>query len=99
MLKPFAYILIALSFTGVACSDTVDPITNHFDCHDVCERYKDCFKADYDVDACQDKCESDASNSDTKQNRLDDCSDCLGDSDSCVEDVATCSTSCGAFVP
>ncbi|MEO6601961.1 MAG: hypothetical protein ABIQ16_18930 [Polyangiaceae bacterium] len=97
MLKsiPLTFVLLALS--GVGCS-AADPITNKFDCKDVCQRYADCFDHNYDVDACNSRCQSDASNSDDKQNKLDDCHDCIGDASSCVADFAECSSSCGTFV-
>ena len=98
MFKPFAYLFVALSLTGVACS-AADPITNKFDCKDVCQRYADCFKHDYDVDSCKNRCESDASKSDSKQSKLDACHDCIGEQSSCVADIASCSDSCSAFVP
>lgn len=97
MLKSFAFFCLFLSVTGVACS-AADPITNKWDCHDVCKRYADCFNSDYDVDACKDRCESAASNSDDKQNKLDDCHDCIGENDSCVDDIAECSSSCSTFI-
>lgn len=97
MFKSFAFVCLFLSLTGVACS-AADPITNKWDCRDVCQRYADCFDSSYDVDACKDRCESDASNSDDKQNKLDDCHDCIGDHDSCVDDISHCSSSCGTFI-
>jgi len=97
MLKCFWIVCLALCLTGVACS-AADPITNKWDCHDVCQRYADCLDSDYDVSACKDRCESDASNSDAKQNKLDDCHDCIGENDSCVDDLASCSSSCGTFI-
>jgi len=98
MFKSFAFVCLAFALTGVACS-AADPITNKWDCHDICQRYAGCFDSHYDVDACKDRCESDASNSDAKQKKLDDCHDCIGANDSCVDDIAKCSTSCGTFVP
>jgi hypothetical protein len=97
MLKtlPLAFMLLALS--GVACS-AADPITNKFDCKDVCQRYADCFNPDYDVSGCDSRCQSDASNSDDKQQKLDDCHDCIGSKDSCVKDFTSCSSSCGTFI-
>ena len=97
MIKSFAFVCLALSLTGVACS-AADPITNKWDCHAVCQRYADCVNSNYDVNACKDRCESDASNSDAKQNKLDDCHDCIGENDSCVDDIANCSSSCGTFI-
>jgi len=87
-----------LSFLSAAACSAADPITNKFDCKDVCQRYADCFDHDYDVDACDNRCQSDASNSDDKQQKLDDCHDCIGSNDSCASDFAKCSTSCGTFI-
>jgi len=98
MIKSVSLALIALSLAGVACS-AADPITNKFDCQGVCQRYSDCLDPDYDVGKCRDRCESDASNSDQKQEKLDDCHDCIGDQDKCVNDILQCTASCGAFVP
>jgi hypothetical protein len=97
MWKSFSFVCLVLSLTGVACS-AADPITNKWDCHDVCQRYATCLNSDYDVDACKDRCENAAGNSDDKQNKLDDCHDCIGDNDSCVDDIAKCSSSCGTFI-
>ena len=97
MIKSFSFVCLFLSLTGVACS-AADPITNKWDCHDVCQRYADCLDSDYDVGACKDRCENAAANSDEKQNKLDDCHDCIGEKDSCVDDLASCSSSCGTFI-
>ena len=99
MFKSLFLTFTVLSLSAVGCS-AADPITNKFDCHDVCQRYSDCFPdLSYDVDACKSRCESDASNSDLKQAKLDDCHDCIGANSSCVKDIANCASSCGAFVP
>ncbi|HET7541455.1 MAG TPA: hypothetical protein VFK05_16380 [Polyangiaceae bacterium] len=99
MIKPVSLLVLlsSLSLVGVACS-AADPITNKWDCHAVCQRYADCFDSNYDVNACKDRCESSASNSDAKQQKLDDCHDCIGEHDSCVDDIAHCSSSCGTFI-
>lgn len=98
MIKSLSLGFIAFALSGIACS-AADPVTNKFDCQDVCQRYSDCFDHDYDVEACRHRCESDASNSDAKQSKLDACHDCIGDQSSCVADIAKCTDSCGAFVP
>jgi hypothetical protein len=54
--------------------------------------------SDYDVGACKDRCENAAAKSDEKQNKLDDCHDCIGEKDSCVAELASCSSSCGTFI-
>ncbi len=98
MIKSFSFLFVALSLTGVACS-AADPITNKFDCKDICQQYADCFDSKYQVDDCKSRCESEASDSDAKQAKLDACHDCIGDHTSCVADIANCSDSCSAFVP
>jgi hypothetical protein len=86
--------LALFGLLGVGCSS----VENKFSCHDVCQRYSTCFDSSYDVSGCTSKCEADADNSSDKQNKLDDCHDCIGDK-SCVSDIASCSSSCGTFVP
>ena len=98
MFKSLPLALLLASMVAGACS-AADPITNKFDCNDVCQRYADCFNHSYDVGACRSRCESDASNSDAKQRKLDDCHDCIGSASSCVADIADCAPSCGNFVP
>jgi hypothetical protein len=83
---------------GSACSDATDPIKNKIDCHSVCNRYKDCFDDGYDVDACEDKCENDAEDSDARQNKLDSCDDCIDDK-SCSSATFGCATQCAGIVP
>ena len=97
MMRSYSFVLVVLALGGVACS-AADPITNKWDCHDVCQRYADCVNDNYDVSACQDRCEHDASASDKKQNKLNDCHDCIGENSSCVSDIASCTSSCGTFI-
>jgi hypothetical protein len=97
IIKPLSFVCLLLSLSGVACS-AADPITNKWDCHDVCQRYADCLDSAYDVGACKNRCENAAANSDDKQNKLNDCHDCIGDHDSCVDDIGHCSPSCGTFI-
>jgi hypothetical protein len=87
----------ALTLSGIGCS-SADAIKNNFTCHDVCQRYADCFNANYDVSGCEDRCKNTADDSNTKQGLLDDCHACIGDK-SCVGDIASCSSTCGNFVP
>jgi hypothetical protein len=94
----FASVLCFALGLSVTCCSSADAITNNFTCHDVCQRYADCFNSSYDVDGCETKCKDMADDSNTKQGKLDDCHDCIGDK-SCVADIASCSSTCGTFVP
>jgi hypothetical protein len=92
-----SFFSLGLALVIAGCS-SADPITNHFTCKDVCQTYADCFDSKYDVDNCKSKCEDKASNDTEHQDKLDECHACIKDK-SCVADLATCSGSCGAFVP
>jgi hypothetical protein len=93
----FTFGLAAVSVVG--CSDTVDDVKDEIDCRQVCSRYKDCRSdSDYDVDACQDRCESDADSSEARRNKLRACDDCIDDK-TCTEATFTCLTECAGIVP
>jgi len=82
----------------VGCSDTVDEVKDEIDCHQVCARYADCFNSDYDVDACQDRCENTADDNETRRNKLRACDDCIDDK-SCTSATFNCATECAGIVP
>ena len=69
-----------------------------FDCQSVCQKYKDCYKSDYNVGECLDTCRAKAANDDTWQDKADDCATCIGDK-SCVGATFSCATECGGIVP
>ena len=81
----------------VGCSDTVDEVKDQVDCHQVCNRYADCFDHDYDVDACEDKCESDADKGQARQDKLRACENCMDDK-SCAGSFV-CADECVGIVP
>ena len=80
------------------CGDTVDEITNTIDCHQVCQRYADCFKSDYDVDGCTDKCENNADDDGERQRKLKMCDSCIDDR-SCTDATFNCADDCLGIVP
>lgn len=86
-----------LGSVALGCS-AADSVTNHFTCNDVCQTYADCFDSNYDVGECKNRCEDKANDSNRKQDSLDECHACIKDK-SCVADIASCSGSCGNFVP
>lgn len=91
-----ALVPLAASING--CSDTVDEVTNSITCGEVCERYADCFDADYDVDGCTDRCESRAMNDEDRERRLEMCETCIDDR-SCSEATFDCTDDCLGIVP
>ena len=68
-----------------------------FDCHQVCDRYKTCFNASYDVGACSDRCRTASANDPSYRNKADQCESCIGDK-SCIA-TFTCAAECGSIVP
>lgn len=100
MQKPLKLLLVAALVVALApaCSSTVDEVTNTIDCRSVCQRYADCFNADYDVDGCTDKCQNSADSSDERQRKLKLCSDCI-DERSCSSATFNCADNCIGIVP
>ncbi len=87
--------LAPVAFLG--CS-TVDDIGNSIDCHQVCKRYADCFKSDYDVDGCTDKCENSVDNDTERERKLKACDSCIDDR-SCTDATFNCADECIGIVP
>jgi hypothetical protein len=93
------FALCGLSLVAVvACGDDADEITNTITCGDVCQRYADCFDDDYDVEACTDRCEDDATPDEEKEAELEECDACIEDQ-SCTGALVECTAECAQFVP
>lgn len=84
-------------FIALGC-DAADEIEAEIDCQSVCDRYAECLDADYDVSACQDRCEDDVDTGDLSQGDLDDCENCIEER-SCANATFACATECGSIVP
>jgi hypothetical protein len=81
-----------------ACSSTGNAITDTIDCHQVCQRYADCFNTSYDVSGCTNRCESKATDSGASMDDLKSCDSCIGDK-SCLTATFSCTTECAGIVP
>ncbi len=90
-LRNFIFAGIAL---GLAACNPVETIDRAVDCNDLCNRYKDCFDVDYDVDSCRDRCDEMATNDPMLANN---CDACL-DGHSCVG-AFTCAGECSGLLP
>jgi hypothetical protein len=75
----------------------VDEVENTLTCRQVCDRYKECFDSDYDVDECADSCEEEASADEDEDRRLERCDSCIDDR-SCSEAVFNCATDCAGVI-
>ncbi len=88
---------LVLGLSAASCGDEVDKIDNKITCSSVCNRYKDCFDSDYDVEQCTDTCEAEANNDNDKEQRLEDCDDCI-DGESCSGAAFGCATECTGII-
>ena len=87
-------VTVGLALPVVACN----AIDNAIDCNTVCSRYRDCYKADYDVSACASRCRDDASKDSNYQTKADKCDTCIGPK-SCIAATFQCAIECGSIVP
>jgi hypothetical protein len=88
---------LAILAIGLSGCKEADKVENKITCADVCNRYKDCFNSDYNVDNCKNSCESEANNSDDKDRRLEQCNDCI-DGQSCTAAAFGCATECAGII-
>ena len=92
----FAFLFLGAFALGSSVScDSVDAA---FDCSAVCGRYRDCYDASYDVDACESRCRTSSANDPNVRNDANACEACIGDM-SCLSATFNCAGSCGAIVP
>lgn len=87
--------IIATASTLVDGCGAADEI---FDCQSVCERYRDCFKSDYDVDGCRQRCRNASENDPSVRQDADQCQACIDDK-SCASATFNCAGSCSSIVP
>jgi hypothetical protein len=85
-------------FVGLSTSNGCGTTDNIFDCQAVCERYRECFKADYDVGMCRDRCRSRSESDSSVRAAADQCAACIDDK-SCLSGTFSCAGSCGVIVP
>jgi hypothetical protein len=90
--------MIPVAFILAFGCDAKDEIEAEIDCRSICQRYSDCFDDDYDVSACQDRCEDDIDQGELEQSDVDECDNCI-DEASCAGDALSCATQCVGIVP
>lgn len=91
-------VLIPLGLLLAFGCGTADELEAEIDCQSICDRYSECFDADYDVSACQERCEDNVDTGDIEQEDVDECSDCIDDR-SCTGATFACTTQCASVVP
>jgi hypothetical protein len=91
-MKTFALLSFTVLALGFGCTKT----ETAFDCLEVCERYRSCFDASYNTEACRDRCK--AGDPEDALAKADACEDCM-DANSCATTTFTCQTQCAGVVP
>ena len=68
------------------------------DCNSICNRYKNCFDANYDVAACASRCRSHSASDTNYRRAADTCNACITDR-ACATAVFSCGGECSTVVP
>lgn len=84
----------ALMMFGVGCGK----VDNAIDCQSICDRYRSCYDADYDVNGCASRCRDDSSRDADYQRKADVCEACI-DGRACSSATFNCAVDCGGIVP
>lgn len=85
----------ALAVTSPGCDNAVD---RAYDCNEICDKYRDCVDANYDSGACAQRCRDNTANSESFEDKADECQACVDDR-SCASAVFGCGTECVGIVP
>ncbi|HVH43187.1 MAG TPA: hypothetical protein VM925_12620 [Labilithrix sp.] len=64
------------------------------DCSDFCERVHECVDSNVNVDACEDACEAWADGNSDRENKVDQCSECVSQNDACSDATRRCTADC-----
>ncbi len=83
---------VAFAITAPACSS----VDEAYDCNQICNKYKDCFDANYDASECASDCRASADD-DSYAAKAEDCESCIDDR-SCAGTFA-CAGECAGIVP
>ena len=83
-------------FTMIVASTGCQEAENAYNCDQICDRYRDCFDANYDATACQSRCENKAEESGFAD-KAESCEACVDDR-SCTGSFS-CVDECVGIVP
>lgn len=90
--------LVLASLLGLAAAAGCTAVDRATDCQQICNRYRDCIDGAYDVSSCTSRCRDNAANSESSDQRVDQCENCLDDR-SCSSSVWSCASECVGIVP
>ncbi len=84
----------------VGCGEAVDEVTNNLRCDDVCEYAVGCGLVDGTMEACDDTCQAAGDDSQTVEDRIENCAACLDYNDrTCSENADLCTAECEGVPP
>lgn len=84
----------ALAVTQPGC----DSAERAYNCDQICDKYKECVDDTYDDDACGSRCRDAAADSESYEDKADECQACIDDR-SCTGAVFGCADECAGIVP
>jgi hypothetical protein len=87
-------VLVGLFFATASCSDSQTTIS----CDAVCDRYRECFDDEYDVEECTLACEDGADRDPEFDADVAACHECI-QGRSCAGSTFACATECLGIVP
>jgi hypothetical protein len=93
-----AVFMVGIIATATTLANGCGKADEIFDCQSVCERYRDCYNGDYDVDGCRQRCRNNSEKNSSVRDDADQCEACIGDK-SCLSATFNCAAPCGAIVP
>ena len=90
-----------VTFTGISgCEDddddTVAVVATGANCSNVCNRYRACFNASYDVNACINQCQTSLNNRTIVSTDVEDCRECVGEN--VCAPAYTCADACDLVI-
>jgi hypothetical protein len=75
-----------------------DETQNAWNCSDLCNRYRDCFDNNYDVNACNSRCQNLANNNQIIDERANACQNCMNQNSCAMATTFNC-PDCVGIVP
>ena len=93
MARHFAAVVLTVGLFLSGCG-----IGAALDCQGICSRYKSCFDANYNVQACEERCRSNSAADTTYRAKADSCKTCI-DGASCSTALFSCGANCVSVVP
>jgi hypothetical protein len=64
------------------------------DCGDLCDRYHECVDDKVDLDTCEEACVDWAEDDEDRERKVENCAECLSDTDACSESTRRCGGDC-----